>query len=524
MDLTAALRRQVSVVRAVVFWACLLALSAGGVGLVLYSTPFGLGLSWDSFTYISSARGLIEGQGLARLTGCGELKPMTGYPPLYPAALAGLEWAGLKAVRAARAISALSLGATVMLTGILARRLARSGLAAVLAALLALGSSTLLAVFSWAWTEPPFVVLCLGCLLFLSQYLESRRPWALLVASACMGLAMLLRYAGLALLATMLAALLIDLRSRRSNGAAANGKAIAAALALGTIPLALWLARNFSLRGNFVNRHLEWHPLGAQHLSQFSQTLAAWLLPAGIHPLGQPMTRHPLAGSMAGWVAALAAVALLLGAIWMAARWRSSRRLDPESLLLTWIVVYLAFIAVSLMLFDPRIPLDDRILSPIFVPALLLAAAGGVGVWRKKRRALRLLAVCAAFALVGLHATQLVPMIQALRSDGQGYAATQWRSSVVLESLRDRQPEPVYTNEIPAVYFSAGLSACSIPVRGASQALEEMRRALRVPGAALVLFGPVSPEYVPEEELTRGLIAMPSLPWDGRVFVYGGEP
>jgi hypothetical protein len=131
------LREQNAFRTTVAFWACLLALSVAGVGLLLHSTPLGVGLSWDSFTYISSARGLLEGRGLARLTGCGELKPMTGYPPLYPLLVAGFEWAGLKAVRAARVISALSLGSTVLLTGILARRMTRSNTAALSARQLA---------------------------------------------------------------------------------------------------------------------------------------------------------------------------------------------------------------------------------------------------------------------------------------------------------------------------------------------------------------------------------------------------
>jgi 4-amino-4-deoxy-L-arabinose transferase-like glycosyltransferase len=517
-------RLQASLARKATFWACLLALGASGAGLLLFSTPLGVGLSWDSFTYISSAHGLLDGLGFARLTGCGELKPMTGYPPLYPLVLAGFEWAGLSAVRAARVISALSLAATVLMTGILAHKMTSSTRAALLSGLLALSSSTLLAVFSWAWTEPPFVVLCLGCLLLLSHYLKTQRAWALLAASACLCLAMLLRYAGMALLATVVVVLVIDLRARGGQAFQPRWKSTAASLALGTIPLAVWMVRNFSLRGNIVNRHLEWHPLGTEHVSQFSQTLAAWLLPASINPLGQPMTRQALDGSMAAWVAVLAMAALVLAAFRTARAWRGSRRMDLESLLLTWILVYLAFIAVSLALVDPRIPLDDRILSPVFVPAVLLVAAGTAGLWRMKRVPVRVLVIAGAIGLVGLQATQLDSTVRALRSDGQGYAATQWRSSRVLESLREQKPEPVYTNEVPALYFSARLSACSIPVKGASLALEEMRRALRVPGAALVLFGRVSPEFVPEDELTKGLLELPSVPWDGRVFVHGGAP
>ncbi len=262
----------------------------------------------------------------------------------------------------------------------------RSKPAALLAGLLALSSSALLAVYSWAWTEPAFVVLCLGCFLFLSHYLQSDRKWALLAASACLCMAMLLRYAGLALLGTTAAVMVIDHWVATARGVHSKWRQLAAYLALAASPLALWMSCNFVLRGNLVNRHLEWHPLGSENLSQFARTVAAWMLPASINPLGQPITRQAIDASLARWVLPLFAAALFLGAVQMAKRRRSASRMNLDSLLLTWIVVYLGFIAVSLVLFDPNIPLDDRILSPVYVPALLLVAAGAVGLWSRSVR------------------------------------------------------------------------------------------------------------------------------------------
>ncbi len=120
--------------------------------------------------------------------------------------------------------------------------------------------------------------------------------------------------------------------------------------------------------------------------------------------------------------------------------------------------------------------------------------------------------IAGALSLIGLHALELASTVRVLRSDGQGYAATLWRSSRVLQTLREQNPATVYTNEIPGVYFTAGLAACSIPVKGDYQALEEMRTALRSPGSVLVLFGRVSSEYVPEDELTEGLQETSELP------------
>ncbi len=518
------LRRKTATGWGVLFWAFLLASGAAGAWLLLRSTPSGVGLSWDSFTYISSARGLLEGRGLARLTACGELKPLTGYPPLYPLGLAGLEWAGLSAARAARGISALSYAATVLLAGILVRRLTRSNAAALLASLIVLSSSTILAVYSWAWTEPAFVVLCLACLLLLAEHLQSESVWALLTSALCLSLAMMLRYAGLALFGATVVVMAIHHWLARTRGLRPRWSAMAGYSILAAGPLAVWLIRNLMLRGNPVNRHLEWHPLGPENLGQLARTVAAWLLPASINPLGQPVTRLALDASLASWIAPLMGIALLLAAFRIVHTCRQTRRLDLEAVLHVWIFIYLAFLAVSLVLFDPRIPLDDRILSPAYASAIPLIAAGAAGLWRTNRPALRGLVIAAALGLAGVQGTQLASTVRVLRDDGQGYASTRWRSSPVMEVLRKQKPAIVYTNEIPAVYFNAGLTACSIPVRSDEAALETMRATLRLPGAIMVLFGRVSPEYVPEEDLVFGLQPALTVPWDGSVYSFAVGP
>jgi hypothetical protein len=245
-------------------------------------------------------------------------------------------------------------------------------------------------------------------------------------------------------------------------------------------------------------------------------------LPSSINPLGQPVTRLALDASLASWIPLLLGLALLLAAVRIVRRCRRTRRLDLEAVLLAWIFIYLGFLAVSLVLFDPRIPLDDRILSPAYASAVPLLAAGATGLWRTNRPALRGLVIAAALGLAGVQGVQIASTVKVLRDDGQGYAATRWRSSQVMEALREQEPAIVYTNEIPAVYFNAGLTACSIPVRGDDAALEMMRETLRSPGGVMALFGRVSPEYVPEEDLVFGLQAGLTVPWDGRIFSSAG--
>ena len=56
-----------------------------GSGLLWYATqPWGVGVGYDSFYYITSARNLISGQGLGTINVYGSIIPLTKFPPLYP--------------------------------------------------------------------------------------------------------------------------------------------------------------------------------------------------------------------------------------------------------------------------------------------------------------------------------------------------------------------------------------------------------------------------------------------------------
>jgi hypothetical protein len=81
--------------------------------------PFGVGIYVDSLSYISSAHNLSAGIGMGRITGLGVFKPMTHYPPLYSLVLAVHNLLGLPELTAARWISILAFGLTIVLAGLI---------------------------------------------------------------------------------------------------------------------------------------------------------------------------------------------------------------------------------------------------------------------------------------------------------------------------------------------------------------------------------------------------------------------
>jgi hypothetical protein len=69
------------------------------------------------------------------------------------------------------------------------------------------------------------------------------------------------------------------------------------------------------------------------------------------------------------------------------------------------------------------------------------------------------------------------------------------------------------------VYFGGGGPSCAIPALGADSAMAAMSERLRTEGGIVAIFGSVTGEFAPIDELTEGLILIEELA-DGRI--YGG--
>jgi hypothetical protein len=167
----------------------------GGFALLLWVTPNGIGLYYDSMPYLESAQNFTAGLGMGRLT-CGPFKPLTRYPPLYPLVLAALHTIGVALPLAARLVSGLALGLVSALAGASVWRATHSRILMLLASGWVLGSASVLSVFSWAMSEPLYAVLWLSSLLTMAAYLQDGRRHALLAAAGLAGLALLTRYVG----------------------------------------------------------------------------------------------------------------------------------------------------------------------------------------------------------------------------------------------------------------------------------------------------------------------------------------
>jgi hypothetical protein len=90
-------------------------------------------------------------------------------------------------------------------------------------------------------------------------------------------------------------------------------------------------------------------------------------------------------------------------------------------------------------------------------------------------------------------------VVESLSLDGHGYASQRWRTSPTLAYARSLPLGPIFTNNLPAVYFVAGRTAYAIPTptnlsnleANPAYALElsEMRELLRQADGYLVYVG-----------------------------------
>ncbi len=506
-------------------------LALAGLYVVKQTTRFGAGLRDDSFTYLSAAENLAAGQGYARATGEGVPKPVTNFPPLFSMAVAGLHLPGLKAYAAARVLNALLFACTIFAAG--AGLLAATRLAGISlwGAGMVLLSPVLIEIFSWVQSEPLFLLLCVIFLAWMSTALQQPRKWACLILAAFVaGLASLTRYVGIGLIL----AGLVALAAQRGLPSALRLRRLAAFAAIALAPLAAFLVRNTLVAGDLTNRPVPyWHPPEAQAWEGALQTALAWWLPVGwVRPIP----------TEAAWVLGVLLIAsLAVGGITATAALRR-RGLPVHGSEMAWVTLLVLAANASLLLLtvlflDRLTPLNNRILSLISLCLILLVALVASLGWQVVDRRGRALIGVLLLLLVVQQANAGRAMLQSLQHAPQGYAAFHYRNSPTLAYIRELPDVPIYSNDLPWLYFWTGKVATYIPSRfdpaSLTEApeqeyqvlLETMRRRLAAGKGVLVVLGTSPATRLPAwqlADLTAGLTLVESFP-DGLVYGPGEQ-
>src|SRR5258708_1062047 len=248
-----------------------------GTFLVLRATPEGLGLTGESIAYMGGARSLLGGHGCREAWLISD-KPVTHYPPGFPAVLALIGLSGIDPLRAARFVNALLFGLNDALLGMLFLRITKSLVGGLVLAALFVATGSLLQVHAFALSEPLFIFFSLLAFWMFDLYFERDDHWLWLVLCGVFaGLAYLTRYAGLALIATFIAALFILYRNWRARLGSA------AIFTLSVSPWVVgWVLRNELIAGKITNRMFVPHPITAANFDTALYNISVFLMPVGI--------------------------------------------------------------------------------------------------------------------------------------------------------------------------------------------------------------------------------------------------
>ena len=384
-----------------------------GVVLVAYGTHRGAGESRDSLRYLRGAENLARGNGYTDVSSTSEREPITLWPPLYSIAIAAPVVAGVSTRAAVRIVNVICFAATLCLVGVLVRRLAPASRAAPFFAMaFVLAAPAVVRNHLMAWAETLFVPLMLLGLLKLADYAQRDRLSDVAFAGMWLGLAAVTRYVGLAVIAGAALSLWVWDRKRGTRA----WKSLATFSVVALAPAAAWFVRNYLTASTAHGRAFAPDALGADRLRTAVDAVSAWLLPVWFDLPVRTL-----------WLALVGS-----GLVWA---WRrASRQAAPGTraafvLMALCASVYLGFVLVTIVFFDPVVTFDARLLSPVYVLAVIIVAAALPNVFAIPRpRAAVLLAGALALSFVAL-ASYSVAYAWSTHHEPKQFASARWTNA-----------------------------------------------------------------------------------------------
>ena len=471
----------------------LLALLGGGLVLVA-TAKYGAGLTTDSVAYLDVARSLASGKGYIFHTG----EPFIFWPPLYPMLLALVGIAtGLDPSSFAHVVNALLFGLLILLSAHLLRTGFRlTAACAVLGVCAIVFSIPLSGIYAMTWSECLFIPLVALFLVCAQRYRESRSVGTLAIMAISTALACLTRYIGVALVPTGILVLMLapgaNLRTRFTRAS------VFAIISLA--PLGFWLLRNYQQAGTLSGDRF--HPVFefVTNTILLATSMLSWYEPFGLAvksasgPGAQAVRSASLSVSL--FVALVGACALAAALVLSpTARTRLSRGLKAVLWHNQPAVIFLAVYSAALVLLAARGAssfIDQRLLSPLYVPATLLLlklAHGVLGQERTNRTAF-----VRNMPVVLLSLWLCFPLAWVLRSTARryengagGYNTRTWRESETVARARRVPSDHLYSNGRDVLWALARVNASWLPSRAAVP-LSDLRGRWPDDGASVVVW------------------------------------
>jgi 4-amino-4-deoxy-L-arabinose transferase-like glycosyltransferase len=474
---------------------------------VFKATPDGPPFGSDSVTYMTTAFNFSEGRGFGYVSPESGFELLTFYPPLYPAVLSLFAFAGLDILTTAHWINALVFGLLVFLMGWGIWKSLHSPLGAGLLAALLAFSAVMIELHVWVMSDALCLVLGMGGLLALLDYMNSNAKKYVLVSAVLTGLAFLTRYAGVAYCVTGFIGVFLFTPSGLKKRILAGLSYALVSLA----PMLIWLGIEWIVSNGIASRTL----LPPDTLLVDAMVVFRSLKEFAYLWLPSIMTISQTLGQQAFRMIYLGLALIIIGAYMftifqkrrnLSENWFRTSGLTIFSLFFIFMVIYLIVIIVSYSLIYPPPYLVDRMFAPIQV-GLLVIISTMLGVIFKtyKHLLVRLLTVTLSLLLVldfwGAARTEIDRLVQ----NPPGYLI--YQNSALIDYVTGLPKDtPIISNKTSVIQYFVGRPAYAIQELYSLTGVDEFTKfgddrtdpaqtVFRDRGGALVLFGSLGDEF-----------------------------
>lgn len=411
----------------------------------LSTSLYGPGLSPDSTGYIRLARDISD-NGLAFLF----RDEAVAQPPLYSMILAATSvLTGKPVMHAAALLNVMLAAALVLVILVTVSRITHSTPVLMVIGVLACFSVPLTAVWSMAWTEPLFILVAFLAMLTASG---NRHPtFSPLLAGLLAAFAVMTRYAGIVLIPIMAGFLLLS-----GDGNVRQRLRHAAIYCIPvTATLVLYVVRNCILSGTAFGQRFPSQTGILENTSIVKDVVVGWFLPFRLRSWAPLLL---LMAAVSGWFAWRRRYVVSLAV-------RSGRMVVLCAIFCVAYPAFMVWISSS----KACDALDDRLLSPLYPPTLVLfAALLRPASWRIRWFwALFAGMFCVLLVVSPVRETCARITRNAERGAG-GYNTRTWQESEMIGYFRKNgQPagERLFSNATDVLYILADVEASVSPAR-----------------------------------------------------------
>jgi len=284
------------------------------------------------------------------------------------------------------------------------------------------------------WSEPIFLVLIFSGIYALIRYFDNKQLIYLLVSALMMGAALLTRYAAIPFILTS-----IYLVSKQKYQNKIPTEFLLFTLIAAIIPLTILISIKPPF--NDTTRELAFHVISLSHIKYAIITLSNWLIPALLSD------RIKIA------------LSVLITIVFLKTVFKEKNvkeNISPVShALISFGITYILFLIAAISFFDYYIALDSRILSPIYIIAVILTLSHP----RTQIFIKKYLIIIIVLTLI----TALYTVID-IRINGQWCNGRRWIESPLIERMKSiPEKTTIYSNKPDIIYACTKRQANMLP-------------------------------------------------------------